>query len=122
MNAQRPLAVTIAAVLLALFSVLNLAFSILVGPAESDGPPTFIVYLAVALGIIGLAALAGLWAPKRWGAVLTVIVSVLNILAAAPGLFVAPTSGLQVSAIAFVVAFALIIVLVMLPTSRRAYA
>ena len=118
MNTQRPLSVTIAVVLLALFSVLNLAFPLF----PTEGIPAFVVYSGVALGVIGLAAAAGLWMLRKWSIWLTVIVSVLNILAAAPGVAAAPNGALQAAATVTVIVFALIVVLVMLPASRRAHA
>ncbi len=118
MNTQRPLPVAIAAALLALSSVLDLAFPLF----PTEGIPAFVVYSCVALGVIGLAAAAGLWMLRKWSIWLTIIVSVLNILAAAPGIAVAPNGALQAAATATVVVFALIIVLVVLPASRRAHA
>ncbi len=118
MNTQRPLSVTIAAVLLALFSVLNLAFPLF----PTQGIPAFVVYSGVALGVIGLVAAAGLWMLRKWGIWLTIIVSVLNILSAAPGVAAAPNGALQAAATVTVVVFALIVVLVVLPASRRAHA
>ena len=117
MNTQRPLAVTIAAVLLALFSVLNLTFPLF----PTEGIPAFIVYSGVALGVIGLVAAAGLWMLRKWSIWLTIIVSVLNILTAAPGVTAAPNGALQAAATATVVVFALIIVLAVLPASRRVH-
>lgn len=117
MNTQRPITVTIGAILLALFSVLNLAFPLF----PTEGIPAFVVYLGVALGVIGLVAAAGLWMLRKWSIWLTVIISVLNILAAAPGVAAAPNGALQAAATATVVVFALVGVLVVLPISRRAH-
>jgi len=109
--------VTIAAILLALLSLANLFSPLfLVG-----GPPAFVIYLSVVLGVAGLLAAAGLWMLKRWSLWLTIIVSVLNILSAAPGLAFAPTPTLRVLATIGVVGFALVVVLAVLPRSRRAY-
>ena len=119
MNSQRPLSVTIAVVLLALFSLLNLASPLI--PAFTDGVPPLVVYSGAALGVLSLIAAAGLWALKRWSVVLTIIVSVVNILSAAPGLLFAPTPGLFVTAIVGIVGYALVIVLVVLPSSRQAF-
>ncbi len=116
MNTQRPLTVTIAAVLLALSSVLNLAFPLF----PTEGIPAFVVYSGVALGVIGLVAVAGLWRLKKWSIWLTIIASVLNILAAAPGIAFAPNGALQAAATVTVIVYALIVVLVVLPASRRA--
>jgi hypothetical protein len=120
MNTKRPTTVTIGTVLLALFSVLNLAFPLFASTGP-EGVPALIVYSGVVLGVVGLVAVAGLWTLKKWSLWLTIVVSVLNILSAAPGLVFAPDPGLLVSAIVTVVGLALIIMLVMLPTSRRAY-
>jgi hypothetical protein len=50
------------------------------------------------------------------------IVNVLDILSAAPGVAFGPNAALQAAALAGVVVSALIIVLVVLPSSRRAFA
>jgi hypothetical protein len=112
----RPQSVTIAAILLALGSVANLLAPLIV-PAEAGS----IVYLIIVLGILGLVAAGGLWMLKRWALWLTIVVSVLNILAAAPGLVFAPDLTGRVLAMIGVVGFALVIVLAVLPSSRRAY-
>ena len=113
----RPLPVTVAAVLLALFSLLNLVFPLL----PTEGVPVPVVFLGVALGLVGLLAAGGLWMLKRWAMWPAIVVSVLNLLAAAPGLSAAPSALLRVLATAGVVGSALIVLLVVLPESRRAY-
>jgi len=113
----RPLPVTVAAILLVLFSLANLLTPFL----PMEGVPAFVVYLGVALGVAGLLAAAGLWILKRWALWLTIVVSVLNILSAAPGLAFAPNAGLRVGATLTVVGFAVVVLLVVLPNSRRAY-
>ena len=117
MNTQRPLPVIIALVLLALLSLANFLAPLIL-PAEAGA----IIYLIVVMGVLGLVGAAGLWRLKRWALWLTIIVSVLNILAAAPGLvFAADLTG-RVLATIGVVGFALVIVLAVLPKSWRAYA
>ena len=108
--------ITIAAVLLGLFSLVNLV------PLAVEGVPVFVVYLSIVLGVVGLVAAVGLWLLKRWSIWLTIIVCALNILSAAPGIAFAPTAALQGAAAIGVLVAALIIVLVGLPTSRRAFA
>ena len=71
---------------------------------------------------MGLVAAAGLWLLKRWGVWLAVAVSALNVLSAAPGIFAAPTAALWVAATVTVLVSALIIVMVLVPASRRAFA
>ncbi len=113
----RPLPITVAAVLMALFGLVNL-FSPLF---PSEGVPAFVIYLGVVLGVVGLIAAAGLWMLKRWALWLTIVVSVLNILSAAPGIAFAPNVVLRVAATVTVVGFAVVILLVVLPNSRRTY-
>jgi len=119
----RPMPVTVAAILLALFCVLyDLSFALWANaiPRE-EAAPAFIIYLTVVVGIAGLIGAAGLWMLRKWGMWLSIVVCVLNILDAAPGVG-APNAALQVVAAVLVVVFALIIVLVVLPTSRVALA
>jgi hypothetical protein len=118
MNTQRPLSVTIAAILLALLSLQSLIFPLL----PTEGVPAFIIYLGVALGVAGLLAAGGMWRLKRWSMWLTIVLCVLGILSAAPGIGGAPTALLQILATSGVVGSALIISLVAMPNSRRAYA
>ncbi len=113
----RPLPVSIAAILMVLFSLTNLLSPFL----PMEGVPALVVYLGVALGVAGLLAAAGLWILKRWALWLTIVVSVLNILSAAPGLAFAPNAVLRAAATVTVVGFAVVILLVVLPNSRRAY-
>lgn len=117
MNAQRPLPVTIAIMLLAVLSLGNF-----LTPMISEGAPASAIYLLVVLGVLGFVCAAGLWMLKRWALWFTIVVSILNILSAAPGLVFAPIPTARVLATIGVVGFALVILLVVLPNSRRAYA
>ena len=122
MNTQRPPAVTVAVVLLALLSVVNMVPpSLIAPPAEAAEVPGFVTYLGFILGVVGLVAAYGLWALKRWSVWLTIILSAVNILLTVPPLLFGPTVAIQVVSIVSGVAFALVIVLVLLPASRRAY-
>jgi hypothetical protein len=112
----RPLSVTVAVVLLALGSLANLLAPLIL-PAEAGS----VIYLIIVLGVLGLVAVGGLWMLKRWALWLTIVVSVLNILAAAPGLVFAPDLTARVLATIGVVGFAVVILLAVLPDSRRAY-
>ena len=116
---SRSAAVTVAAVLLGILSALNLV-SIFV-PAFSEGVPAIVVYGGAVLGILGLVAAYGLWALKRWSVWLTIILSAVSILLSVPPILFGPTVAIQVLNILSGVAFALIIVLVLLPASRRVY-
>ena len=109
----RPLPVTIAIVLLVLLSLGNLLAPLL-APLISEGIPTAAVVLLLAIGALGIVGAVGLWMLKRWALWLVIVVSVLNILANATNI-TAPNSAI------YVVGFALVILLVVLPNSRRAY-
>jgi hypothetical protein len=114
---SRPPAVTVGAVLLAVFSVLNVLFPLF--PIE--GIPAAAIYIGVVEGIAGLVGAAGLWLLRKWGFWLTIVVSVLDILDAVPGILFAPNAALQFAATVTVLGFVLVIVLIALPTSRHAF-
>ena len=120
MKTQRPPAVTVAVVLLALLSVVTMVPpSLMFSPAVAAEIPAFVTYLGFILGVVGLVAAYGLWALKRWGVWLTIILSAVSILLSVPPILFGPTVAIQVLNIVSGVAFALIIVLVLLPASRR---
>jgi hypothetical protein len=122
---SRPQTVAVAAILLALFSVLiDLSFPLWAEaiPRE-DEIPAVVVYLTVVVGVAGLVCAAGLWLLRKWSIWLIIVVCVLNIVDTVGGVAGALNTTLQAaSAIVVVVVFALIIVLVVLPSSRRAFA
>ena len=116
---SRPLPVSVAAIIQVLFSLLSLPGPLLPG---SEGVPPGVLYSGIVLGVAGLVASAGLWMLKKWGLWLTIVVNVLGGLSAAPGVGAAPNAALQAVAIVFVLISVLVIVLVVLPSSRRALA
>ena len=115
---SRPLQVTVAAVLLGILSLLNLTGPLL----PSEGVPAVVVYGGVVLGVVGLVTAAGMWVLKKWGAWLAVVVSALNLLSAAPGVASPSNGALWVAAMLTVLVSTFIIVLVVVPASRRAFA
>ncbi len=120
---SRPQAVAIAAVLLAVLSVINFPgpwWPLLAGMEE--GPPAFVIYSGIVVGIVGLVAAVGLWTLKPWGLWITIVVCVLNLLLGVPGVIWGPTAAVRAAVAVTEVLFALIIVLVLLPSSRRAIA
>ncbi len=119
---MRPLPVTVAAILLVLLSLFNFPWPYLpwLGVPGDEGPPPFFLYSGYVVGVVGLVAAAGLWMLQRWSYWVTIVVCVLNILSGLPPLLFAPGAALKaVIAVTEVVAV-LIIVLVVLPDSRRA--
>ncbi len=119
----RPLPVTVAAILLALFSLMNFPgpWWYLV-PGTLEETPMFVIYSGIVLGIVGIAAAVGLWMLKKWGYWATIIVCVLNILSSVPAPAMVSSAALLAVIAAQSVGFVLVIVLIVLPDSRRAFA
>jgi hypothetical protein len=118
----RPLAVIVAAILLVLLSLFDFPWPYLLLFPGAEEPPAFILYSGYVVGIAGLVVAIGLWMLKPWSLWATIVVSVLNFLFGLPGLLFAPGAALKaVIAVTEIVAI-LVIVLVMLPSSRRALA
>ena len=117
----RPLPVTVAAILMVIFSLMNFPgpWWYLV-PGAVEETPMFVIYSGIVLGIVGIVAAIGLWMMKRWGLWLTIVVCVINILFNALGLVMAPGAALKAAIALQTIGFILTIVLVVLPDSRRA--
>ena len=119
----RPQTVTVAAILMALFSVMNFPGPWwYVFPEVMEQTPTFIIYSGIVLGIVGIVAAIGLWMLKTWGFWLTIVVCVLNILLSLPAPAMVQSGGLLALIAIQTIGFILVVVLVVLPTSRRALA
>jgi uncharacterized membrane protein (DUF2068 family) len=119
----RPQTVTAAAILMALFSVMNFPGPWwYADPGAVEATPMFVIYTGIVLGIVGIVAAIGLWILKKWGLWLTIVVSVINILLNTSGLFMAPGAALKAAIAVQTIGFILVIVLVVLPTSRDAFA
>jgi uncharacterized membrane protein (DUF2068 family) len=87
-----------------------------------EGELVPLIYLTVVFGVAGLIAAAGLWMLKRWALWLSIAACLLGgIFSWAPVIAQAPSALHQGLAAVVVVGSVLIIVLVVLPTSRRAY-
>jgi hypothetical protein len=119
---SRPMPVTVAAILLVLLSLTNFPWLYLFLFPGAEEPPAALLYLGYVVGVVGLVAAVGLWMLKPWSYWTTIVVSALNFLLALPGVLFAPGAALKaVIAVTEVVAI-LIVVLVVLPDSRRALA
>ena len=105
-----------AAVLCAVNAIANMV------PFGGNDIPTFVIYGSVALGAIGLVGAFGLWRVRRWGAVLSAAVLALSALLAGPGVLFAPTLLLHLLASVGVLVAVVVLTLILLPSSRRAYA
>ena len=117
---SRPQALSAAAILLVLLSLFDFPWPYQLLFPMAVEQPAFIIYSGYVLGIVGLVVAIGLWMLKAWSFWATIVVCVLNFLLGAPGVVMAPGAALKaVIALTEVVAV-LIIVLVVLPSSRRA--
>ena len=119
---SRPATVTLAASLLVLLSLFDFPwlYRLLLSPGAVE-PPAFIIYSGYVLGIAGIVVAIGLWMMQKWSLWATIVVCVLNFLSGAPGVVFAPGELRAVIVVGEVLAV-LIIVLVVLPSSRRALA
>ena len=119
----RPLPVTVAAILMALFSLMNFPgpwwYAI---PGAMEETPMFVIYTGIVLGIAGFVATVGLWMLKKWGFWATIIVSVINILLNLSGLAMVQSGALRAAIAVQTIGFIVTIVLVVLPSARRALA
>ena len=117
---RRPLALSVAAVLLVLLSLFNFPWPYELLFPGAEEPPAFVIYSGYMVGIVGLVVTVGLWMLKPWSYWATIVVCVLNFLSGAPGVLMAPGASLKVLIAVGEIMAVLIIVLVMLPDSRRA--
>jgi len=113
--------VTVAAILLALFSLMNFPgpwwYAV---PGAAEVTPLFVLYSGIVLGVVGLVAAVGLWMMKTWSLWLTIVVCVINILFNVSGLVMVLPGGLKALIAVQTVGFVLTLVLVVLPSTRRA--
>jgi hypothetical protein len=116
----RPLPVAVAAILLVLLSLSNFPWLYRFLFPGVEEPPAGVIYSGIVLGIVGLVVAVGLWMMQQWSFWATIVVSALSLLLGAPGVVLAPTAALKAIVAVTEVMAALIIVLVVLPDSRRA--
>src|SRR5215216_1572600 len=119
---SRPLPVTTAAILLVRLCLFDFPWPYDFLFPEADEAPAFITYSGYVVGVVGLVAAVGLWMLKPWSYWTTIVVCTLNFLLGAPGVVFAPGAGLKALIAVTEVVAILIIVLVVLPDSRRALA
>ncbi len=122
MERVRPNTIAIAAATLAVTAITSLIEGVAGDlPPGAEAIPQVVIAVSVVTTLLGLVAAYGLWMLRRWGFVLTIIVCVLSIVSAAPGLFIAPNRTLWASAIAGILVYAFILALVLLAPSRHAF-
>src|SRR5215208_6328494 len=120
---QRPQPVTVAAILMALFSLMNFPGPWwYVVPGVVEVTPMFVLYSSIVLGIVGIVAAVGLWMMKTWSLWPTIVVCVLNILLNVSGLVMALPGALKALIAIQTIGFIVALVLTALPSSRHALA
>ena len=117
---------TIAAILQAVLSIINIVGALVFLPrgAEAlnnsgDSPPYVVLMLALVVGVLGLVSAWGVWKTKRWGVILTILLRVVDGMAALPGMIFAPTSLLLIFSTGGVIASVVIIGLLLWPRPRQ---
>ncbi len=85
---RRPMVITAAVWLAVGIQVISVPFFFAPGANEVPG---FAIVIGIVMGLLTLVGAWGMWNLKRWGAILTLVVTFLNTLTAVPGLFAAPS-------------------------------
>jgi uncharacterized membrane protein (DUF2068 family) len=126
---KRSMPTTIAAVLNALWSLVNIVMAVPLlslgadavnEQAAVENPPYFIVVIAIILGVVGLVGSWGLWQNQKWAKIVVIVIGALGGLSALPGVLFAETLALRTSAISGVVIPLIIIVLLLWPHPKAA--
>lgn len=117
--AARPMPVTVA-IVLSLVNIIGnfVGFAL---PTGGEAVPTIVIVSSIVLGVAGIPAVVGLWLLRRWGFILTLVVTALNLLSALPGIPAGPTAAIKVFSVVFALISVVIIVLVTRPEARRVY-
>ena len=121
MKTKCPTVLSIAIILLILASLLFWLTAFLSpDPSRDPGSPV-VLYASVVLGVLGLVAAFGIFNLKRWGMWLAIGVSVFGALFGAGGIAYSSSPLTKSLGMVLVALYALVIVLVILPSTRAAY-
>ena len=116
--ASRPTAIKIVVLLTVLGALSTIPFFFLPG---NEDIPWGAQLFSVAGAILSLIGAWGLWNLRRWGAILTFVVTLLNTITAIPALMDRP-SGWIVAGVLFLTPVGIaVLILIALPSSRRVY-
>jgi hypothetical protein len=115
---RRPVTVTAAALLTVFVNLASIPF--LFAPGADDIPGA-VIALGLAAMVVTFIGVWAMWHGRRWGAILTFVLTLLSLLSSIPGFF-EPPSGWILAELIGLTPFAIAaLVLIAHPTSRRAY-
>lgn len=78
---------------------------------DGNVPPYFVMFAALLFGILRIVGSIGTWQGQRGGIILTVLANTLDMMAAAPGILVAPSLIWRMAALSGVLFSATVVVL-----------
>ena len=116
MDADRSQAFIAGVALLALSSLVNIGATFI--PAGDNGPPPFIIWGGLVIGIFGVIAALALWQRHRWALWPAIVALVLGILGTVRDCL-RSFLWIRIAALAWVIVALLSIVLLLLPRSRE---
>jgi uncharacterized membrane protein (DUF2068 family) len=116
--ANRPTAIKVAVLFTILGALSTIPFFFLPG---NEDIPWGAQLFSVAGAIVSLIGAWGLWNLRRWGAILTFVVTLFNTITAIPGLIDRPSGWIVAGILILTPVGIAILVLIALPSSRRLY-
>jgi len=116
--ASRPTAIKLAVLFTILGALSTIPFFFLPG---NEDIPWGAQLFSVAGAILSLIGAWGLWNLRRWGAILTFVVTLLNTITAIPALIERPSGWIVAGVLILTPLGIAVLVLVALPSSRRLY-
>jgi hypothetical protein len=114
----RPATVTAAVILGVGIQLASIPFFFV--PGADEIPPLAIV-VGIVMGLLTIVACYGMWNLRRWGAIMTLVVTLLGILSSVPGLFEAPSGWIMAELVVLIPLSVIDMVLIVLPSSWRAF-
>jgi hypothetical protein len=117
-QASRPTLIKIAVFLTVLGAVSTIPFFFLPG---NEDIPWGAQLFSVAGAILSLIGAWGLWNLRRWGAILTFVVTLLNTITAIPAFIERPSDWIVAGVLILTPVGIALLVLIALPSSRRHY-
>lgn len=115
---MRPAAVTWAVVFTVIGALSTIPFFFLPG---NEDIPWGAQLFSVGGAALSLAGAWGLWNRRRWGAILTFVLTLLNTISAIPALIERPSGWIVAGVLILMPLGIATLVLIALPASRRAY-